>query len=98
MTIHLKYYPSGSIGICLAVFIGEVGVEGVVGVGVVGVGGVWIHLLLLLHIYTLPVTDKVIDFFQDHVHCVLLGVGGGRGGGCLDPSPAPAPHLYITSH
>ena len=56
MTIHLKYYPSGSIGICLAVFIGGVGVEGVV------------------------------------------GVGGGRGGGCLDPSPAPAPHLYITSH
>ena len=51
MTIHLKYYPSGSIGICLAVFIGGVGVEGVVGVG-----------------------------------------------GCLDPSPAPAPHLYITSH
>ena len=28
---------------------------GVVGVGVVGVGGVWIHLLLLLHIYTLPI-------------------------------------------
>ena len=24
-------------------------------VGVVGVGGVWIHLLLLLHIYTLPI-------------------------------------------
>ena len=72
MTIHLKYYPSGSIGICLAVFIGGVGVE-----GVVGEGGVWIHLLLLLHIYTLPVTDKVIDFFQDHVHCVFLGVGVG---------------------
>ena len=67
MTIHLKYYPSGSIGICLAVFIGGVG-------GGRG-GGVWIHLLLLLHIYTLPVTDKVIDFFQDHVHCVFLGVG-----------------------
>ena len=97
MTIHLKYYPSGSIGICLAVFIGGVGVEGVVGVGgVVALGGVWIHLLL--HIYTLPVTDKVIDFFQDHVHCVFLGVGVVRGGGCWDPSPAPAPHLYITSH
>ena len=25
-------------------------------------------------------------------------MGGGRGGGCLDPSPAPAPHLYITNH
>ena len=25
------------------------------GWGVVGVGGVWIHLLLLLHIYTLPI-------------------------------------------
>ena len=23
---------------------------------------------------------------------------GGRGGGHLDPSPAPAPHLYITNH
>ena len=52
MTIHLKYYPPGSIGICLAVFIGGVGVEG----------------------------------------------GGRGGGGCLDPSPAPAPHLYIASH
>ena len=20
------------------------------------------------------------------------------GGGCLDPSPAPGPHLYITNH
>ena len=68
MAIHLKYYPSGSIGICLAVFIGGVGVEGVVRVW--GGGGVWIHLLLLFHIYTLPVTDEVIDFFQDHIHCV----------------------------
>ena len=25
-------------------------------------------------------------------------MGGSRGGGCLDPSPAPAPHLYITHH
>ena len=25
-------------------------------------------------------------------------MGGSRGGGCLDPSPALAPHLYITNH
>ena len=25
-------------------------------------------------------------------------MGGSRGGGCLDPSPASAPHLYITNH
>ena len=36
MTIHLKYYPSGSIGICLAVFIGGVGVGGGRGRGVFG--------------------------------------------------------------
>ena len=33
---------------------------------------------------------------------MFLGCRGGRGvvgvGGCLDPSPAPAPHLYITNH
>ena len=50
------------------------------------------------NIYTLQVTDKVIDFFQDHVHCVFLWMGVVGVGGCLDPSPAPAPHLYITSH
>ena len=61
--IHLKYYPSGCIAISSYVFIG--GGRG----GMVGVGGVWIHLLLLLYIYTLPVTDKVIDFFQDHIYC-----------------------------
>ena len=43
------------------------GVVGVVQVGVVWVGSVWIHLLLLLHIYTLLVTDKVINSFQDLV-------------------------------
>ena len=54
-----------------------------------GVGSVWIHFLLMLHIYTLLVTDKVTDFFQDP--CLSLsvnwllsrplfveGVGGGR--------------------
>ena len=48
-------------------------------VGVVGVGGIWIHLLLLLHIYTLPIICTsltsfktmfnivyAIGFFQDH--------------------------------
>ena len=67
-----------------------------------GGGSVWIHLLLLLHIYTLPVTDKT-SHFQDHVNIVYklasFKTMGGRGRGkCLDPSPAPAPHLHITSH
>ena len=55
----------------------------------VGVGGsVWINLLL--HIYTLPVTDKTSQF-QDHVNIVyelasfktMGGSGGGRGGGVV---------------
>ena len=36
------------------------------GGGTCGRGSVWIYLLLLLHIYTLPVTDKT-SHFQDHV-------------------------------
>ena len=38
----------------------------------VGVGGgrgrgVWIHLLLLCHIYTLPVTDKISSFKTTYI-------------------------------
>ena len=34
-----------------------------------GGGSVWIHPLLLIHIYTLPVTNKT-SHFQDHVNIV----------------------------
>ena len=56
-------------------------------------GSVWICLLLLLHIYTLPVTNKVIDTYifyklasfktiicSGWVVVGVAGVGGGRGG------------------
>ena len=64
------------------------------GWGVVGVGGVWIHLLLLLHIYTLPIiwlhwllSRPCLTLFMNwHLSRPLfvvgwVVVGGGRGGG-----------------
>ena len=51
---------------------------------------------LWLFIWTVILLDPLL-FLLDRSSCVSR-VGGGRGGGCLDPSPAPALHLYITNH
>ena len=62
MTIHLKYYPSGSIGICLAVFIGGVGVEGVVGVGGGRGGGVFGSISYSTFIHYQSLTRSLTSF------------------------------------
>ena len=92
MTIHLKYYLTGSIGICLAVFIGGVGVEG----GGRG-GGVFgsISCSCSTFIHCQSLTRSLTSFMTIYIVYELASfktiistrsrwvVGGSRGGGVV---------------